>query len=885
MARRAAKTTEVAQSAAARASLPGKLHKNIVLFSDGTGNSSAKLFKTNVWRMYEAVDLGPSAARKRDQIAYYDNGVGTSGFKPLAILGGVFGFGLKRNALEIYRYACRNYRPGEGQRPGEDTTDEGDHIFGFGFSRGAFTMRLVIGLIADQGLVPYTNEIELKRKAAAAYRQFCATGGRPRYAFSPVRLLRWLIRSMGDSWRKLRGFEYEPEQNYRPVIRFIGVWDTVAAYGGPIAELTRAIDNWIVRLGMPDHRLDQRVQLARHALALDDERDSFHPLLWDELNERDLIAKRKQAPKNYPAWLTPNRLEQVWFCGMHADVGGGYPDESLSYVSLLWMLDEAKKAGLRTLGLITERYRALANSFGPIHDSRSGLAAYYRYQPRNIQAWLDPVDDATLSLRDPAIRDDSGPRGILLNIKIHESVIARIASGTDRYAPFALPPKFLVHPPGPNAENMPLADSDADSPKSQKAKKHVSLISADARKFVEDEEKTEWLRDSMGRVGDRVWFRRWTYFATLIATLLLVAMPFWIAWALEPPVLSDGRTWIGSLIGLLRLALPGFLGGWVRVYEHNAFYFLLLCGLIALLMMASTRIESGLRDRARELWKQAFTADSVSSLPKPDASIWQKFRTSHGYQRGLQIFKWHVLPNIFGPGLLVVAAWALFGIYAQARLPSLEKGEHLCAGPSAKGELGVIGRDFLTSETCNYTATRVTKGVTYEVSFYVVDSWSDGKRATAPDGLSAQQLGFWGYVGAPFKRVINANYLQPIIEIRPLDDDHSFIRNVYLYPLEMRREGDSINLYRGQFTAPRTGELNLFVNDAVMPFAGKWAGANDFRRFYRLNRGSACVIIARTDASGDNPVKADKGICKLAAERARQREQIKVESKRPYLTQ
>src|SRR5687767_15841090 len=73
--------------------------KSIILFSDGTGNSSAKLFKTNVWRMYEAVDLGPSAEGKRDQISYYDDGVGTSSFKPLTVLGGAFGWGLQRNVL------------------------------------------------------------------------------------------------------------------------------------------------------------------------------------------------------------------------------------------------------------------------------------------------------------------------------------------------------------------------------------------------------------------------------------------------------------------------------------------------------------------------------------------------------------------------------------------------------------------------------------------------------------------------------------------------------------------------------------------------------------------------------------------------------------------
>src|ERR1700740_3537093 len=112
--------------------------KNIVLLSDGTGNSSAKLFKTNVWRLYQALDL--TDARK--QVAYYDNGVGTSSFKPFALLGGAFGFGLKRNVIDIYSFLSRNY-----------CTDA--RIFGFGFSRGSFTMRIVASLVAHQGVVRY----------------------------------------------------------------------------------------------------------------------------------------------------------------------------------------------------------------------------------------------------------------------------------------------------------------------------------------------------------------------------------------------------------------------------------------------------------------------------------------------------------------------------------------------------------------------------------------------------------------------------------------------------------------------------------------------------------------------------------------------------------
>ena len=80
-------------------------NKRIILLSDGTGNSAGKVWRTNVWRTFKSLDLTSS-----QQIAFYDDGVGTSSFKLFAILGGAFGFGLKRNVLDIYKFACRNYR-------------------------------------------------------------------------------------------------------------------------------------------------------------------------------------------------------------------------------------------------------------------------------------------------------------------------------------------------------------------------------------------------------------------------------------------------------------------------------------------------------------------------------------------------------------------------------------------------------------------------------------------------------------------------------------------------------------------------------------------------------------------------------------------------------
>src|SRR5258708_3663930 len=110
------------------------MHTHIVLFTDGAGNRSARTVQNNFLRPYQAIDikLQPSNSKLPRQIVYYDNGVGTENFKPLAALGGAFGIGVWKNVKDLYTFVCRNYV-------------SGDQIYGFGFSRGAFTIRLLMG--------------------------------------------------------------------------------------------------------------------------------------------------------------------------------------------------------------------------------------------------------------------------------------------------------------------------------------------------------------------------------------------------------------------------------------------------------------------------------------------------------------------------------------------------------------------------------------------------------------------------------------------------------------------------------------------------------------------------------------------------------------------
>ncbi len=264
--------------------------KHIILLSDGTGNSSASLFKTNVRRIYDALDLAdPQQPKLPRQFAFYDDGVGTSSFRPLALLGGAIGFGLSRNVRDLYAFLCRTYV-------------KDDRIYAFGFSRGAFTIRILIGLIMDQGLVPYDgNEANLARGVNAAYREFrrnyCTKLGLER----PFRKIRDLF--IGAKNKLLKQPAYRRDKNrgigedgIKIKIEFVGLWDTVDAYGLPVDEMTRAVDLFFVKLTMRDRKLHPNVMCARHALALDDERNTFHPRLWDETEQEPARATGRSSP-------------------------------------------------------------------------------------------------------------------------------------------------------------------------------------------------------------------------------------------------------------------------------------------------------------------------------------------------------------------------------------------------------------------------------------------------------------------------------------------------------------------------------------------------------------------------------------------------------------
>ena len=344
--------------------------KNIVICLDGTGNHF-KEHNSNVVKLFRSIARGT-----RDQVAYYDAGVGTLAapdFKTPAgkridkAFGLAFGTGLSKDIGQAYRYLMAQYQPG-------------DRVFVFGFSRGAYTARALAGLVHCCGLlepgldnlVPYALKL-----------------------FSAAKKLEFSVIARFKSTYARKG----------PVdIRLLGLWDTVSSYG------------WIYRpVTLPYTTNNDSVRAVRHALAIDERRVFFKPRRWGSGNED---------------------TKEVWFAGVHSDIGGGYPESEsgLAKFALDWMLNEARGFGLKIDEPAYRRYvlgmkgRKPAGDYigpgpGEMHRSLNGAWWIAEFLPQRV--W-----DSELGRRRWQIWPrPASPRTIRDGDILHHSVLGRIEAG------------------------------------------------------------------------------------------------------------------------------------------------------------------------------------------------------------------------------------------------------------------------------------------------------------------------------------------------------------------------------------------------------------------------------------------------------------------------
>jgi hypothetical protein len=738
--------------------------KRIVVLSDGTGNSSAAIWRTNVWRTFEALDLASS-----DQVAFYDDGVGTSSFKPLAVLGGAFGYGLKRNVIDIYKFVCRNY------------LSDDDEIFGFGFSRGAFTIRVLTGLILDQGLVQATSEIELDRLATAAFQDY----RRRRY-----HTVWWEILS-----KDLIIPPSKTAANNRPVdkIRFLGLWDTVAAYGLPIDEMTRGVNRWIWPLELPSRVLDPRVERACHALALDDERTTFHPVLWDESAQ---IPTNPDEERD----ISAERISQVWFSGMHSNVGGGYPDDSLAYIPQYWIMTEAQKCGLRFKSAPTAdpdsmiNTKAARDKDGRLYDSRSGLGSYYRYGPRKLA-----------ELCSDKFSNKPGDSVLIKTSKIHESVLKRIQNDAHPCAPLGIPAQYdvvteqgMVLPPVANPYETPDASQ--------------------ARAKVQE------------RVWNTVWTRRIFYFLTVLTSAAFLVFPLLRS---RPPSdeFSSPVRWLSDLIRLAGSFLPSVADPWLNGYARSPLTFAALVVLLIAFSVAGMRLSSQIKSDMGALWQGSVVARRIVTGSPENWIYW--LRTGAAYVAAKRYWKFQL-----GPGLS-----ALFFVYAGLMLVNhlayivLDDAGFVCreadnARKMTRGET----KNFVFDSTsvCSGTGVLLEEGGRYAITIKAREpQWLDRDIPTSPAGFySLDAPTVWHkalmVLALPMRRELIRPWFRIVARTGGIGGEESF-----LDPDPKDHSIDEV------LRATRDGELFLFVNDAVLGIPGLEG------IFYPNNHGSADVTITR----------------------------------------
>ncbi len=336
-----------------RGASPGAEGKNIVVLSDGTGQEGGVGNNTNVYKLFNMLE-----ARTPRQVVFYDAGLGTGLRK---VTGMAAGMGISSNIREGYEFIFDNY-------------EAGDRIFLLGFSRGAATVRSLSAFLHTFGLLPQSRP-DLIRRAWQIYRR--------RHSDKRQQLAEEFIAANHTMWAK---------------VHFLGCYDTVAALGFPFRTVSTVLDQVpFFRHTFHNFQLSDSVEHAYHAVAIDDERKTFHPVLWDH----------------------DDRVHQVWFMGMHTDVGGGYREHGLSDIALVWMIDQAVKYGLHIYPghnvkikpdpedvmhdsrgrRVTKIYRRKAREWPPgrpdtpiVHESVLKRVEALQGSPRPYRPWILDVD-------------------------------------------------------------------------------------------------------------------------------------------------------------------------------------------------------------------------------------------------------------------------------------------------------------------------------------------------------------------------------------------------------------------------------------------------------------------------------------------------------------
>jgi len=314
--------------------------KNIVICCDGTGNEIEEDL-SNVLKLFRLV------SKNENQLVFYDPGIGTIGSSDpwsrlksnaLGVLGLITGYGLDENVLDAYKFLLENY-------------ENGDRIYLFGFSRGAYTIRVLAGFLRLIGLLQHPQR-NLCDYALTAYKKAAEKD------------------DFQIAWR----FERVASTRRVP-IKFMGVWDTVSSVIVPRPDRL-----YLPSLQeLPYTKTNSYVEVFRQAIAIDERRRMFRINRWTE--------PQPFKPNPFDSGSgAPQDIKQVWFAGVHSDVGGGYPEaeSGLAKFPLQWMIDEAVVHGLE---ISTTMYNHLVLGHARKGGSRSYVEPDFKAKLHNSMSW------------------------------------------------------------------------------------------------------------------------------------------------------------------------------------------------------------------------------------------------------------------------------------------------------------------------------------------------------------------------------------------------------------------------------------------------------------------------------------------------------------------
>ena len=506
------------------------------------------------------------------------------------------------------------------------------------------------------------------------------------------------------------------------------------------------------------------------------------------------------------------RSQQIWFAGVHANVGGGYPDDSQAILPMRWIMLEAEKHGVVFLNSVKKDVIAKATAFGQIYDLRSGLNALYRYKPRDITGILREARQLTLRQRKKSIAEIAAvpPTPPL----IHESVIYRMALRFEGYAPIALPQQFDVVDNTGRVKVFVDFASDARAREGRFANGEAAAAPSKMSGLAQLVAKLETpSRRDLDLVAAAVFWRRVSYQVTLWSLILLLLMP--LLDRRDPDLSNPLTTLFDWIVGFLAGYLPGFLSPWLDAFRQYP-----LCAGVLLLLFGVTfwwggHLRRTIADRSRFAWRMT-QRPSQGTLARlfwdPIAIALLNSKLANG--------AWRFVSNVAAPRALFVAV-ALAALVFVDRLYfhyRAFQGEVCKASPTATVLTKEEKFDFETSNPCAAPGYKLEKGRFYVATFEITQDWKDATLSANLGGLKRNEFSlgekiafFFGGLAA--KRVISEPWYKPILQVGATGFDLIPAEPFVPFPVGSPKTQMTV-----RFKAPQDGELFLYVNDVYSGF-------------------------------------------------------------------